>query len=154
MPPAATAAVRCQAKRVTAGCSAGQAGAPGRMGSRGRGARRAKIVQSHLTHTACRDYDGGVGTGGNRPGAVVIVITPHHHLDGLLKTGVLTAATPQEAVTAVQRVLSAWSPLEPPLPASALRHLAAQPPARAQRTAAEVELTARERDVLRFLAAG
>ncbi len=99
------------------------------------------------------------------PRAVVIVVAtrddPDYPLEALLEPLVrgataytFNAASSNEAVMAVQRVLSAWPPLEPSLPASALWQQAVQPPARAQRPAAEVELTVRERDVLRLLAAG
>jgi DNA-binding NarL/FixJ family response regulator len=110
--------------------------------------------------------DALAGSRESPPGVVIIVVAtrddPNYPLEVLLEplnrgaTGyVFNAVTNYEAVTAVQRVLSAWSPLEPPLPADALRQLSAQPLATTQRQAAsEVELTARERDVLRLLAAG
>src|SRR5262245_16505883 len=108
----------------------------------------------------------GNGVAGGRraavPGVVVIVVTTPEYagypLEALLeplRAGaagyVLDAATNQEVVTAVQRVLSAWSPPEPPRAAQPPRHAANG----AQHQAApELVLTSREREVLRLLAAG
>jgi DNA-binding NarL/FixJ family response regulator len=95
------------------------------------------MSQVEVRRVAARAGEGAVaGRRALAPSVVVIVVATRddtsYPLEALLDPFsrgaagyVLNAATNDEAVSAVQRVLSAWSPLETPLPAHAIRPPAA-----------------------------